>query len=868
MFLKELHEDLNDSITRDEAIEMLAQHIITKPVFDALFEGYSFTSNNPVSRAMQGVLDALNEHNLDKEAETLTKFYESVRMRVSGITEVRAKQKIIVDLYDKFFRNAFPKMVDRLGIVYTPVEVVDFIIHSINGVLSQHFGQSLGDRQVHIIDPFTGTGTFIARLLQSGVITPEQLPYKYQHEIHANEIVLLAYYIAAINIEQIYHDLMKGDYLPFNGICLTDTFALYEKDDLATQTVTDNSSRRRKQKKLDIRVIFGNPPYSEGQTSANDDGQNNTYPHLNNRVRMTYAERSKRPNVRNLYNSYVRAFRWASDRIGDSGVIGFVSASGFIEKSAMDGMRKSLLDEFNSIHVLNLRGDIRKNMLSKGRAREGQNIFDAGSMTGIAITILVKNPNAKGECQVHYHDIGDDLSTRQKLDMVAQFESIFGIEEWSLITPDDHGDWINQRDDTLTDDMLMGDKRGEETKLFNLFSQGITTARDSWCYSSSRTALGSNVARMISAYNAEVKRFNEAHEHSSKKDKEESLEEFIDRDPARISWTRALKKEVLKGTLLKFDENCIKQALYRPFTKQWLYMNRRLNEYVYKMPALFPKPDSKNLLICISGVGARSGFSTLITDHVPDFHMLDTGQCFPLYSYGEDTAGEDDQGTLFGGKATSSNASYALSDDGLAHFQEKYPNEQLTKEDVFYYVYGLLHAPSYREKYQDNLSKELPRIPRVSASDDFWKFSRAGRQLAKLHIDYEKAELYPVGVEGKSLSSLQPQDYLVEDKKMRFAKGTNGERYDKTRIIYNSLITVTGVPLEAYDYVVNGKAAIEWVMERQCVSENKESLIINDANLWATETMEDATHPFKLLQRVITVSLETIKIVNSLPEIS
>lgn len=866
-FLRELHEDLNDSINRDEAIEMLAQHIITKPVFDALFEGYSFTSNNPVSKAMQGVLDTLDEHNLEKEAETLAKFYESVRLRASGITEVKAKQKIIVDLYDKFFRNAFPKMVDRLGIVYTPVEVVDFIIRSINEVLNKHFGQSLGDKHVHIIDPFTGTGTFIARLLQSGIITQEQLTYKYQHEIHANEIVLLAYYIAAINIEQIYHDLMGGDYLAFNGICLTDTFALYEKEDLATPTVTDNRSRRLKQKKLTIRVIFGNPPYSEGQSSANDDSQNNTYPHLNGRIRATYAEKSERPNVRNLYNSYVRAFRWASDRIGDSGVIGFVSASGFIEKSAMDGMRKSLLNEFNSIHVLNLRGDIRKNMLSKGRAREGQNIFEAGSMTGIAITILVKDPKAKGECQVNYYDIGDDLTTRQKLDMVANFQSIFGINDWTSVVPDEHGDWINQRDDTLTDNIIMGDKRGDSKKLFDLFSQGITTARDSWCYSSSRKALASNVLQMISAYNSEVKRFSKAHEHSSKNTRENALEDFIDRDPTRISWTRALKKEVLKGALLKFDEDCIKKALYRPFTKQWLYMNRRLNEYVYKMPALFPDSDSKNLLICISGVGARSGFSTLMTDHVPDFHMLDTGQCFPLYLYEDDEEDEEHQGNLFEGKTKSAKKRYALSDEGFGHFQAAYPNEKITKEDVFYYVYGLLHSPTYREKFQDNLSKELPRIPCVSKAQDFLQFSQAGRALADLHLNYEKAKLYPVGVEGKSLSSIKPQDYQVEDKKMRFAKGSNGERYDKTRIVYNSRITLTGVPLEAYDYVVNGKAAIDWVMERQCVSVNKDSQIVNDANLWATETMDDLAYPLKLLQRVITVSIETMKIVHGLPEV-
>jgi predicted helicase len=873
-FLKELRADLNDGITRAEAIEMLAQHIITKPVFDALFEGYSFTSNNPVSKAMQGVLDVLNEHNLDKESETLTKFYESVRMRASGITEVKVKQKIIVDLYDKFFKNAFPKLVERLGIVYTPVEVVDFIIKSINEVLHHQFGQTLGDKNVHIIDPFTGTGTFIARLLQSGLITKEQLAYKYQHEIHANEIVLLAYYIAAINIEQIYHDLMGGDYIPFGGICLTDTFALYENEDLATPALTDNSSRRRKQKKLDIRVIFGNPPYSEGQASANDEGLSSSYPHSNSRIKATYAELSERPNVRNLYNSYVRAFRWASDRIGDSGVIGFVSASGFIEKSAMDGMRKTFLNEFNSIHVLNLRGDIRKNMLSKGRAKEGQNIFDAGSMTGISITILVKNPKTKGPAEVFYHDIGDELTTRQKLDKISELESVFGISElksgWTKITPDEHGDWINQRDNSLVENILMGDKRGDSPKLFDLFSQGVTTARDSWCYSSSKTSLAVNVNKMISAYIGEVRRFAKAFGTKSKKDREDGLDGFIDKDATKISWTRALKKDVLKEKSQEFDEKSIVTALYRPFTKQWLYFNRRLNEYVYKMPALFPDAKSENRVICISGVGARSGFSTLMADRVPDFHMLDTGQCFPLYIYGEDAEDDEsaqDQGALFAVTTEVSKKRYAINDEGLAHFQEAYPGEKVTKEDLFYYVYGLLHSPSYRTLYEDNLSKELPRIPRVTTFEDFQKFSVAGRALADLHLNYESAKPYSLNIEGvKSLAGLSAADLHVPSK-MKYGKGKNGEKHDRTRITYNNKITVSGVPLEAYEYVVNGRPAIEWVMEKQAVSEHKDSQITNDPGAWANDTMGDPAYSLKLLQRVVTVSLDTMRIVKGLPSL-
>ncbi|MFH0938799.1 MAG: helicase-related protein, partial [Planctomycetota bacterium] len=460
-FARELRDDLNDSISDGEIIEMLAQHLITKPVFDALFEDYSFAKHNPMSQAMQGVLDVLQEHQLNKEADTLQAFYDSVKMRAEGIENAAGKQKIIVELYDKFFRNAFPKMTERLGIVYTPVEVVDFIIHSVNHILQTEFGQTLGSKGVHILDPFTGTGTFITRLLQSGLIAPEQLPYKYKNEIHANEIVLLAYYIAAINIEAAYHGIVGGNYQPFEGICLTDTFQLYEREDLIDQILEDNSARRKRQKKLDIRVIIGNPPYSAGQTSANDNNQNVEYNYLDQRIRETYAEHSQGGNVRNLYDSYIRAIRWASDRVGNSGVIGFVSGSGFVEKPAMDGLRKCLSKDFSNIHVLNLRGDIRKNMLSKGRAREGQNIFGGGSMTGIALTLFVKNPNAKQHGQIYYHDIGNDLSREDKLDKVSSFNGIAGISAvggWQTPTPDQHGDWINLRDDSFSEHIVLGDK--------------------------------------------------------------------------------------------------------------------------------------------------------------------------------------------------------------------------------------------------------------------------------------------------------------------------------------------------------------------------------------------------------------------------
>lgn len=876
-FLTELQDDLNDSITKAEAIEMLAQHIITKPVFDALFEGYSFTNNNPVSKAMQGVLDVLDKHNLDKESDTLTKFYESVRMRAAGITEVRGKQKIIVDLYNKFFQNAFPRLKEKLGIVYTPVEVVDFIIHSINDALKMEFGQTLGDKNVHIIDPFTGTGTFITRLLQSGLISKEQLAYKYQQEIHANEIVLLAYYIAAINIEQVYHNIMGGDYVPFNGICLTDTFALYEKEDLVDAVLTDNSTRRKKQKKLDIRVIMGNPPYSTGQKSANDAAANIEYKNLDTSIANTYAKHSTATLQRNLYDSYIRAIRWASDRISSSGVIGFVSGSGFIEKPAMSGMRKCLVDEFSNLYIFNLRGDIRKNMLSKGRAKEGQNIFESGSMTGIAISILVKNPNANGHGKIHYFDIGDDLKTQEKLAKIAEFNSINGISAfngWRPINPDRHYDWINQRNNNFETYIALGNKKDKaESTLFESFSLGVSTNRDAWCYNSSKASLLENMSKMVDFYNGEVARYKSVCAGLTKENYPDTSE-FVNGDATKISWTRALRNDLGRFVSREFQPHVAVKSVYRPFTKQWLYFSRDFNEVVSQTPRMFPTETTENLLICVSGIGARSGFSALMVNALPNLHTIDTGQCFPLKVYETVEAlvpNFSEPGLFDNPSSIKIDDRYKVRDGisaaGIKHFQEAYPDEQISKEDLFYYIYGLLHSDDYKSRYADNLTKELPRIPRVAKAADFWAFSKAGRALADLHIGYEEVTPFPVHIEGGALllASFTPQDFRVEQ--MKFAKGTNGEKYDKTRVIYNHKITMSGIPLEAYDYVVNGKPALEWVMERQAVSEHKDSGIVNDANLWATETMNDASYPLKLFQRVITVSLETMKIVRSLPRL-
>ena len=868
-FAEELRDDLNDSITDEEIIEMLAQHLVTKPVFDALFEGYSFAQQNPISQAMQTVLDTLEEHRLDKEADTLEAFYDSVKLRAEGIDNAAGKQKIVVELYDKFFRNAFPRMTERLGIVYTPVEVVDFIIHSVNEILQSEFGQTIGSKGVHIIDPFTGTGTFITRLLQSGLITPEQLPHKYKHEIHANEIVLLAYYIAAINIEAVYHGIVGGEYQPFEGICLTDTFQLYEKEDLISAMLVDNSTRRKRQKKLDIRVIMSNPPYSVGQTSANDNNQNVGYPHLDSRIRDTYAARSTATLKNALYDSYIRAIRWASDRIGNSGVIGFVTNAGFLEANTADGLRKCLAEEFSSIYVFHLRGNQRTSgELSR---REGGKIFGSGSRAPIAISFLVKNPKAKERGRILFHDIGDYLTREEKLTKVAAFTSIAGVADadgWKLIKPDEHGDWLNQRDNDFVNYQLIGCKKGNFHKIFYDYSSGVKTQRDAWCYNSSKDQTATNMLHMIDFYNSEVIRFDKKYGVLGAKSRQSKVDNFINTNPAKISWTRALRQDAGSGKVFRFITNSTVQSLYRPFFKQWLYFDRHFNEIVGQVPRLFPTSETLNRAICVTGAGTKGGLSVMLIDLIPCYDLLEKGQCFPLYLYEEAPTEKNKSNKQASLLETPKPAKTerirrdAITDEGLAHFQEAYPGERISKEDIFYYVYGLLHSPEYRERFADNLSKELPRIPRVKSAADFWAFSQAGRKLGDLHINYETVEPYPLTLKtsGKPLTDA---DYRV--KKMKYGK--RGKEKDLTTLIYNEKITLTGIPLEAYEYVVNGKPALDWVVERQCVKTDKASGIVNDANDWAIETMHNPRYPLELFMRVVTVSLETMKIVNALPKL-
>jgi predicted helicase len=858
-FLEEVRDDLNEGVTEDEAIEMLAQHLITKPVFDALFKDYDFARENPVSQAMQTVLDVLEPKHLEKEAESLEGFYASVGRRASGIDNAEGKQKIIVELYEKFFRTAFPRMTQRLGIVYTPVEIVDFINHSVNEILQDEFGQTLGSKGVHIIDPFAGTGTFITRLLQSGLIKPEELAHKYRHEIHANEIILLAYYIAAVNIEAAYHGVAGGGYTPFEGICLTDTFQMYESGDMIDRLMPDNSERRKRQKAADIRVIVGNPPYSAGQADANDNAANQNYLGLDARIEETYAANSSATLQRGLYDSYIRAVRWGSDRLGeDGGVMAYVSNAGWIEGNAMDGLRQCLAEEFSSLYIFHLRGNARTQ--GEQRRKEKGNVFGEGTRTPVAITLHVKNPAATEHGKIHFHDIGDYLSREEKLSIIRNFGSIQGIArkaDWKIISPDENNDWLNQGDPSFELFAPLGTKKDRRTTpVFRNYSNGVKTNRDFWCYNFSQRHLSDNISSTIAFYNDEVRRYQIDGNGRPAKD-------FVNLDSKRISWDRAERQGVEKGRFIRFSESSIVISMYRPFTKEWMYFDRQFNNCVYQIPRIFPDANARNMVICVTGIGANTEFSVFMTDTVPDVQLMANGQCFPLKLYEEADRRSDD---ILAGEGNKHQVRDGITNEALEYFKAAYTGEAIRKEDIFYYIYGLLHSPDYSERFENNLSKQLPRIPAVKRFEDFQAFTEAGRELAELHVNYESVEPYPVTIaEGDlRLANIDDPESFYRVKKMKVA-GKRGSE-DWTTVRYNENITMTDIPLEAWDYVVNGKPALKWVMERQQIKTDKKSGITNDPNRYAVETVGNPAYPLELFQRVITVSLETMKIVRSLPK--
>lgn len=851
-FIKGLQENINSDIDSEEAIEMLSQHIITKPIFEALFENYSFVKNNPISSSMEEILNLLLKEQIEKETEELKIFYDDVRVRVGNIDNSEGKQKIIVELYEKFFKTAFPKLVEKLGIVYTPIEVVDFIINSVEDILKKEFNRSLTNENVNILEPFVGTGTFISRLLQSGNIKAKDLERKYQKEIFANEIVLLAYYIATVNIENIYHDLNnEKEYKEFKGICLTDTFQLGEDKkelQLISTSFKENSERIKRQKNAPLQIIFGNPPYTIGQNSANDNAQNKKYPILDNRISETYSKESSAGLNKALYDAYIKAFRWATDRLnnnGGGGVIGFVTNGAWIDGTATTGFRKTIEKEFTSIYVFNLRGNQRTS--GEISRKEGGKIFGGGSRTPIAITLLVKNPNEKKEkAKIYYYDIGDYLTREEKLSKINDFKSIGSKKmDWQILNPNEEGDWINQRNDKFKDFIPLIDKDNKNNKetFFTMSSNGVVTSRDSWVYSYSKINLEKNMKETIAFYNKEIEKILNVR----KKDKNKAVEDIIDTNPKNISWSRALKK---RADLYKFDEfnkSDIVISLYRPFTKQYLYFNKFWNE----TPAQQDKFKA-SLSIGTVGIGGNKEFSITILNNIGDFQTLQNANFYPLYYIEEDSKDKSLFETLDG--VEKENKKDGISDYIYNLAKEKY-STKITREDIFYYVYGFLHNEDYKKEFEADLKKLIPRLPLVDDYNTFKIYSDIGKELADLHLNYENIERDSnIIVEGE-----ESNNFKVE--KMRF------ENKDKKDIIiFNSDIKIKNIPLEAYDYQVNGKSAVEWIVERYTVSVNKDSGIENNPNLWCEEN-KNPRYILDLLLSIISLSLKTNELIKKLPKI-
>ncbi len=847
-FLAELRADLNPSIGADEAIEMLSQHGITKPVFDALFEGYDFASHNPVSQTMQRMLDAVGDQGFGEETDTLEKFYESVRMRAGGVDTDEGRQRIITELYEKFFRKAFPKMADRLGIVYTPIEIVDFIIASVEGVLRRDFDSSLGDKDVHVLDPFTGTGTFIVRMLQANAIKAEDLGHTFASELHANELVLLAYYIAAINIEAAYHQRHGGDYQPFPGIVLTDTFQLAETPSkLEGFQPPPNHERVTKQQEESIRVVIGNPPYSVGQTSQNDANQNLKYPSIDARIDATYAAKSTATLQRNLYDSYVRALRWASDRIGDRGVVAFVTNGYFIDGRSQDGLRKSLIDEFDAVYCLNLRGN-RRGVQGEVARREGGEVFGVGSRAPVAITLLIKDGSSKDGGVLRYFDIGAGLRREEKLAKLAELGGLDGVP-WEEITPDAKGDWIGQADEAYEELLPIATKVKGEVAIFSSGTPGLFSGRDSWVYNFDRDLLEANVAKTIGVFNEEADRVRAAIAKRPDDDPGEIVKELIDVDSKRLSWSRSLKNRLTskKRGSIPFQPGHVVRGLYRPFCKQWVYFDSDLNESSASQVKYFPHQGEENLAIVTTGGGARREFSALMVDQVPNLHMQDSAQVFARYRY---EVGEG-EATLLDQEADGLRRVDNISAESITAFRDHYGDESISADNVFYYVYGALHSPSYRRQFAEELRKSLARIPMLS---DFKQFADAGRKLAALHVNYESIE--PYQLEEDAASGVEP-DQLYRVEKMRVDSETG-------LLTYNDHLTLRGIPEVAFEYIVNGKSALHWLVDRYQIRRDGDSEILNDPNAYSN----DPRYIVDLIKRVVAVSVESVEICSGLPDSS
>jgi len=837
---------INPNLSVEAVERMLVQHLLTERIFRKIFNNPDFARRNVVAQEIEKVIAALTSRafNRDEFLAGLDRFYKAIELSADNATGFSEKQHFLNTVYERFFQGYSPKEADTHGIVYTPQPIVNFMVRSVEEILKKEFGRSLGDKGVHILDPFVGTGNFIVRIMQE--IKATDLPHKFTNELHCNEVMLLPYYIASMNIEHAYFE-RTGEYRPFPGICLVDTFELAEAEQAALGFMTaENAERVKRQKDSPIFVIIGNPPYNAWQINENDNNKNRKYPVVDQRVTDTYAKASDATNKNSLSDMYVKAFRWASDRIGEEGLITFVSNNGFLEDKAFDGMRRHLAADFCAIYHLNLKGDARTT--SEQRRREGGNIFQDAIRVGVGITVLVKHGQEPSR-HVMVHPVDDYMDYAQKKGFLEQHDSIAEVP-WSKLLPDSKGNWVTEGMRAEFGRFLsIAAEEADVEVLFQVCSNGIKTNRDEWTCNFSAQDLETNVRKTIGFYNTELARWQQ-----SKQD--EKIDDFVRYDDHFISWSRDLKQDLVRGRCVEFDPLKIRRLLYRPFVASNVFFDRVVNEEVYRLPKIFPTLGSENENVVIwLKVGTGWPFFAAACNCIPNVLPQSGSQCFPFYTYNED-------GT---------NRRENITDWALDQFRSHYHDASISKWDIFHYVYALLHHPEYRERYAANLRRELPRIPFVGAertgedpsvaslsqgrlpapTQVFQAFVTAGRRLAEIHVQYEQQPEYPLKKTEKAGEKL---DWRVS--KMRLGK-------DKTSLIYNQFLTLSEIPKEAFEYRLGNRSALEWVIDQYQVSTDKRSGITNDPN-----RADDPEYIVRLIGQVITVSVETVKIVNGLPPLS
>ncbi|GAA8603283.1 DEAD/DEAH box helicase family protein [Helicobacter pylori] len=839
-FLTSLRGNIHQSIKEEEALDMIISHIITKPIFDAIFGD---NIQNPIAKALDKMVLKLSDLGLEGETKDLKNLYESVKTEAARAKSQKSQQELIKNLYNTFFKEAFRKQSEKLGIVYTPIEVVDFILRATNGILKKHFNTDFNDQNITIFDPFTGTGSFIARLLskENDLISDEALKEKFQNHLFAFDIVLLSYYIALINITQAAQN-RDSSLKNFKNIALTDSLDyLEEKNDKGVipgfEDLKENKEIKTTMEKQNIRVIIGNPPYSAGQKSQNDNNQNLSHPKLEKRVYETYGKNSTAQNKNSTRDTLIHSIRMASDLLKDKGVLGFVVNGSFIDSKSADGFRKCVAKEFSHLYALNLRGNARTS--GEERKKQGDGIFDSGSRATVAIIFFVKDKDAPNHT-IFYYEVEDYLKREAKLNLLANFENLDSVP-FKEITPNDKGDWINQRNDDF--EKLIPLKRDKKSKIFNtifdLNSNGVASGRDPWVYNFSQKTLKQSVQNCIDTYNADLKRFNERYREAFKqrtaKDKgikpADRYKHLNDReittDKTKIAWVQNLKTQLIKGKKLDdFSQEKISVSLYRPFNKQYFYYERELAWSFCSMKKIFPDKGTRNVVINTT----TRNFCSLIGDAIPDTHFIGDAKAYPLYYY-------DELGNRYN----------AISGYALNLFRRHYQDDSIVEEEIFYYIYAIFHHKGYLKKYKNSLAKEAPRI---ALSEDFKELSVLGKELAELHLNYESGEMH-TSVEYNLLENAEVEGYYDVVKMTK--KGD--------RIIYNHHITITQIPKKAFDYVVNGKSAIDWVIERYSITTDKDSLIENNPNHYA-----GGKYIFELLCRVITLSVKSVDLIEKISE--